>query len=125
MILESPSMCNSHCTCTTRVYQPICTSTGESTFFSPCYAGCTTIDRSTSPIVSIFYKNKACKTLTLSKLTNRASKTVHAFVVLRKIRILVLRRQGIVLKNAIDSLFISLCSLSHLRSLRLQGLEIL
>lgn len=37
--------CNSGCDCTTRVFTPICSTDGQTTFFSPCYAGCKGVDR--------------------------------------------------------------------------------
>ncbi|GFY64173.1 solute carrier organic anion transporter family member 1A1 [Trichonephila inaurata madagascariensis] len=32
--------CNMDCLCTTKVYTPVCGPDGRSTYFSPCYAGC-------------------------------------------------------------------------------------
>ncbi|GFT65172.1 solute carrier organic anion transporter family member 4C1 [Nephila pilipes] len=32
--------CNVDCLCTTKVYTPVCGPDGRSTYFSPCYAGC-------------------------------------------------------------------------------------
>ncbi|XP_015911105.1 solute carrier organic anion transporter family member 74D isoform X1 [Parasteatoda tepidariorum] len=32
--------CNAGCSCTRRVFEPVCGSDGVSTFFSPCFAGC-------------------------------------------------------------------------------------
>ncbi|KFM75765.1 Solute carrier organic anion transporter family member 4C1, partial [Stegodyphus mimosarum] len=37
-ILENT--CNYNCNCSTREFSPICASDGKTTFFSPCYAGC-------------------------------------------------------------------------------------
>ncbi|CAG2122632.1 unnamed protein product, partial [Medioppia subpectinata] len=37
--------CNMGCDCTTSVFTPICGSDKSTTYFSPCYAGCHTIDR--------------------------------------------------------------------------------
>ncbi|XP_054158013.1 solute carrier organic anion transporter family member 74D-like [Oppia nitens] len=50
MILDSPDLCNHDCGCSTRVYQPICSSDGLNAYFSPCYAGCKTVDTTTDPI---------------------------------------------------------------------------
>lgn len=33
--------CNADCMCTTKVYTPVCGPDGKSTYFSPCFAGCT------------------------------------------------------------------------------------
>lgn len=35
--------CNEVCECTRKVYQPVCGPDGETTFFSPCFAGCSGI----------------------------------------------------------------------------------
>ncbi len=51
MALDSTDMCNYGCDCSTRVYQPTCSSDGLSTYFSPCFAGCKIIDRTQNPIV--------------------------------------------------------------------------
>ena len=51
LMLTPPNSCNNNCGCTTRVYQPVCGSDGISTYFSPCYAGCKTVDTTTNPIV--------------------------------------------------------------------------
>ncbi|XP_054158014.1 solute carrier organic anion transporter family member 74D-like [Oppia nitens] len=50
MSLDSPDLCNSGCGCSNRVYQPICSSDGLNTYFSPCYAGCKSVDITTDPI---------------------------------------------------------------------------
>ena len=43
--------CNSHCGCTTLKYQPLC---GENNvqYFSPCHAGCTTVNYHNGDMVS-------------------------------------------------------------------------
>ncbi|KAJ6218645.1 hypothetical protein RDWZM_009802 [Blomia tropicalis] len=38
------SSCNSHCECTTRIFTPICDTKTETTYFSPCHAGCNSFD---------------------------------------------------------------------------------
>lgn len=38
LLLDAP--CNSHCNCTTAVFQPVCVPEIKGVFFSPCYAGC-------------------------------------------------------------------------------------
>ena len=32
--------CNVGCSCTRRVFEPVCAADGTSTYFSPCFAGC-------------------------------------------------------------------------------------
>ncbi|CAG2119158.1 unnamed protein product, partial [Medioppia subpectinata] len=40
------AQCNQGCDCTTSIFTPICSGADKSTtYFSPCYAGCKTIDR--------------------------------------------------------------------------------
>ncbi|CAG2114593.1 unnamed protein product [Medioppia subpectinata] len=41
------AVCNDGCNCTTSVFTPICSADRVTTYFSPCYAGCTAIDRAT------------------------------------------------------------------------------
>ncbi|CAG2104430.1 unnamed protein product [Medioppia subpectinata] len=41
------AVCNDGCNCTTSVFTPICSADRVTTYFSPCYAGCTTINRAT------------------------------------------------------------------------------
>ncbi|XP_064456353.1 solute carrier organic anion transporter family member 4C1-like isoform X2 [Ornithodoros turicata] len=38
LALDAP--CNSHCNCTTALFQPVCVPEVNGVFFSPCYAGC-------------------------------------------------------------------------------------
>lgn len=49
--------CNSHCGCTRHVFEPICGSDEQSTFFSPCFAGCTGINDTLQPNV---FTNCSC-----------------------------------------------------------------
>lgn len=42
--------CTEGCGCSDR-YSPVCSSDGLTTFYSPCYAGCTTANTSASPVV--------------------------------------------------------------------------
>ncbi|XP_054166759.1 solute carrier organic anion transporter family member 74D-like [Oppia nitens] len=35
------STCNTNCHCTTKSFQPVCSSNGKYNYFSPCFAGCT------------------------------------------------------------------------------------
>ncbi|XP_064473133.1 solute carrier organic anion transporter family member 74D-like isoform X1 [Ornithodoros turicata] len=35
--------CNVNCDCTTQIYEPVCSSDGTTSFFSACYAGCTSV----------------------------------------------------------------------------------
>ncbi|XP_035215008.1 solute carrier organic anion transporter family member 74D-like [Stegodyphus dumicola] len=37
--------CNADCLCTTKMYTPICGPDGKSTYFSPCYAGCSAYNK--------------------------------------------------------------------------------
>ncbi|XP_035215738.1 solute carrier organic anion transporter family member 74D-like isoform X2 [Stegodyphus dumicola] len=37
--------CNADCLCTTKTYTPICGPDGKSTYFSPCYAGCSSYNK--------------------------------------------------------------------------------
>ncbi|XP_067138889.1 solute carrier organic anion transporter family member 74D-like [Centruroides vittatus] len=39
--LELYNECNSGCGCTKRIFEPVCSMDGKSTYFSPCFAGCT------------------------------------------------------------------------------------
>ncbi|GIY61150.1 solute carrier organic anion transporter family member 2A1 [Caerostris extrusa] len=39
--LNLTNTCNTDCLCTTKVYTPVCGPGGETSYFSPCYAGCT------------------------------------------------------------------------------------
>ncbi|XP_076338808.1 solute carrier organic anion transporter family member 74D-like [Tachypleus tridentatus] len=39
--IQLENSCNSHCGCTTRVFNPVCGPDGVSNYFSPCFAGCT------------------------------------------------------------------------------------
>ncbi|KAG8190234.1 hypothetical protein JTE90_011955 [Oedothorax gibbosus] len=39
LILEGP--CNTNCSCSTNVFEPVCARDGKTVYFSPCHAGCT------------------------------------------------------------------------------------
>ncbi|CAG2102309.1 unnamed protein product, partial [Medioppia subpectinata] len=39
--------CNAGCDCSTSIFTPICSADRVTTYFSPCYAGCTNINRTT------------------------------------------------------------------------------
>ena len=41
------SGCNANCDCTTSIYTPICSADQRTTYFSPCFAGCDALDRTT------------------------------------------------------------------------------
>ncbi|CAG2109480.1 unnamed protein product, partial [Medioppia subpectinata] len=45
LTINNHARCNAGCDCTTSVFTPICGSDKSTTYFSPCYAGCHTIDR--------------------------------------------------------------------------------
>lgn len=38
--LNLQNHCNTDCKCTTNVFEPVCAADGKSTYFSPCFAGC-------------------------------------------------------------------------------------
>merc|ERR1712012_1172635 len=42
------SSCNSGCTCSMQRFSPICTADGSTTYFSPCHAGCLSVESSDS-----------------------------------------------------------------------------
>ncbi|CAG2102524.1 unnamed protein product [Medioppia subpectinata] len=42
--------CNAGCDCSTSIFTPICSADRMTTYFSPCYAGCKNIDRTTGII---------------------------------------------------------------------------
>ncbi|XP_054156342.1 solute carrier organic anion transporter family member 74D-like [Oppia nitens] len=44
------SRCNADCDCTTSVFTPVCSSDRATTYFSPCYAGCTKMNRDTNTL---------------------------------------------------------------------------
>ncbi|GFQ87692.1 solute carrier organic anion transporter family member 4C1, partial [Trichonephila clavata] len=39
--LALEGLCNVNCNCTTKVFTPLCGSDGKTSYFSPCFAGCT------------------------------------------------------------------------------------
>nr|XP_027227481.1 solute carrier organic anion transporter family member 2A1-like [Penaeus vannamei] len=57
--------CSSNCGCSDR-FSPMCSEDQTTLFYSPCYAGCTAIDTSVSPIV---YSNCSCITNTTNPLS--------------------------------------------------------
>lgn len=46
--LSLTSACNRNCDCTTQIFEPVCSSDGATSFFSPCYAGCASVGLSDS-----------------------------------------------------------------------------
>ncbi|CAN7989036.1 unnamed protein product, partial [Ixodes hexagonus] len=52
--------CNINCECTTQIYEPVCSSDGLTSFFSPCHAGCKGV--SASPNNDTVYSNCSCIT---------------------------------------------------------------
>ncbi|XP_067138878.1 solute carrier organic anion transporter family member 74D-like isoform X2 [Centruroides vittatus] len=42
--IELYNECNANCGCTRHIFEPVCGSDNQSTFFSPCFAGCTGIN---------------------------------------------------------------------------------
>ncbi|XP_063604186.1 solute carrier organic anion transporter family member 74D-like [Penaeus indicus] len=57
--------CSSNCGCSDR-FSPMCSEDQTTLFYSPCYAGCTAIDTSVSPIV---YSNCSCIANTTNPFT--------------------------------------------------------
>lgn len=63
--------------CTTKVYTPVCGPDGKSTYFSPCFAGCTGYNKTGKSEVSI---NKMSSTFYLKVSQYNARFTYSQFL---------------------------------------------
>ena len=53
-----PEQCNSDCTCSTELYDPVCDASTQTTYFSPCFAGCHDFRGNISSVT--LYTNCSC-----------------------------------------------------------------
>ncbi|XP_022249123.1 solute carrier organic anion transporter family member 4C1-like [Limulus polyphemus] len=78
--IELNQPCNDHCNCSTRVFHPVCgydvESTEQITFFSPCFAGCQSINLSSKILFQEAQSYSSCSCLeTNSEVTSDETAT--------------------------------------------------